>query len=112
MTLDKYMINYFFQYMMDELKELVKTTIEKFPVSSRNYAAVFRNTLLTGHLCRVGLQIFFNYKFLNLECGSGSSYLRYRYLSLVPWADLDQGVGIKLKAQLYISSFSFQISFF
>jgi hypothetical protein len=47
MTLDKYMINYFFQYMMDELRQLVKTTIEEFPVSSRNYAAVFRNTLLT-----------------------------------------------------------------
>jgi hypothetical protein len=33
--------------MMDELRQLVKTTIEKFPVSSRNYAAVFRNALLT-----------------------------------------------------------------
>jgi hypothetical protein len=48
------MINYFFQYMMDELRQLVKTTIEKFPVSSRSYAAVFRNALLNGHLCRVG----------------------------------------------------------
>jgi hypothetical protein len=44
--------------MMDELRQLVKTTIEKFPVSSRNYAAVFRNVLLTGHLCQVGPQSF------------------------------------------------------
>jgi hypothetical protein len=52
------MINYLFQYMMDELRQLVKTTIEEFPVSSRNYAGVFRDMLLTGHLCRVGLSSF------------------------------------------------------
>jgi hypothetical protein len=36
-----------FQYMLSELKQLVRTTTEKFPFSSKNYAAVFRKKLLT-----------------------------------------------------------------
>ncbi len=43
--------------MLTELKQLVRMTIEKFPVSSKNYAAVFRNMLLT----RCAVKPFMNF---------------------------------------------------
>jgi hypothetical protein len=47
-----------FQYMLTELKQLVRMTIEKLPLSSKNYAAVFRNMLLTT--CRQASYTFFS----------------------------------------------------